>query len=190
MSAFWITLNFVMLLLVFYLILHLYQRIRILEKNRSDDPAVNADRLLSEHIKAVRLENQQLLEQLNTLLTEYNSQQSSKNRTVHSGKNTEHSIETNRTQSGPASTFAETLDSEKEQLQKKEKKQSLNQNLKNKEEWVPPIDDIQDQVEQSPYLQAVKLQEKGYSLTEIAKKMNRGEGEVELLLKLHGKVQS
>lgn len=198
MSAFWITLNFVLVLLALYLIVHLYQRIRLLQQKGSGQSTQEAQQLLAEHIDAVRLENEQFLAEVRALLAKQpieNEEASTTKRTQKTSSRAK--VYTKKTESQAERvnhSFADALNVQNEQLQRTAKSKPSISSATSTEitenEWMPPIDNVKDQVEESPYLHAMKLKEKGYSTTEIAKEMNRGKGEIELLLKLHGKVQS
>ncbi|SFG01193.1 hypothetical protein [Sporolactobacillus nakayamae] len=196
MSAFWITLNFVLVLLALYLTVHLYQRIRLLQQKGSGQSAQEAQQLLAEHIEAVRLENEQFLAEVRGLL----AKQAIEIEKASTSKRTEKmnaQVKATEKKTEPEAvsgnhSFADTLNDQKEQLHKAVKSKPPLSSVSGTEipenEWMPPIDNVKDQVEESPFLHAMKLKEKGYSTTEIAKEMNRGKGEIELLLKLHGKV--
>ncbi|MDN3953977.1 hypothetical protein [Sporolactobacillus laevolacticus] len=195
MTAFWMTLNFVLLLLAFYLILHLYQRIRLLQDK--DQDSQGTQQLLAEHMEAVRLENEQFLSDLRVLLNERASAESVKpsrakrTRKTSKVKNENHEEASAIDSSDKEKKFSAILSQEKEELNKTATTSKQNATSETSaDKWVPPIDDVQDMIEESPYLQATRLKEKGYSITDIAKEMNRGKGEIELLLKLQGKVQS
>ncbi|WP_085523953.1 DUF6115 domain-containing protein [Tuberibacillus sp. Marseille-P3662] len=54
--------------------------------------------------------------------------------------------------------------------------------------WMPPVAEIEEEPSPSVTAQALYLQEQGYSPIEIAKQLNKGAGEIELLLKLHKKM--
>jgi hypothetical protein len=197
LSAFWITLNFVLVLLVLYLILHLYQRLRLLQQRGSGQTAQEAQQLLAEHIEAVRLENEQFLAEVRALLAKQAieiEKAATPKRTQKTNSRSKVSTKTEPEAANNNQSFVEALNIQKEQLQKTEKgKPPVSSTAATeipKNEWMPPIDNVKDQLEESPYLHAMKLKQKGYSTTEIAKEMHRGKGEIELLLKLHGKVES
>lgn len=67
-----------------------------------------------------------------------------------------------------------------------EKKDEEKQPVLKKKDYVPPEAEspIQDQYESSFEAQALSLANKGYHHEEIAKKLGRGKGEVELLLRM------
>jgi len=199
LTAFWVTLNFVLLLLALYLILHLYQRIRILQQDLSSQNIEEAKKTFAEHIEAVRVENEQFLSEVRALLTKHAAEQASVSKTKRTRKTnsrakTAASKQKESDTEGSDQSFAKTLNNAELVQSMREstsKKTDPSVNLEQSNEgWMPPIEDIKDQVEESPYLKAMKLKNKGYSNTEIAKEMNRGTGEIELLLKLQGKVQS
>ncbi|TCP30307.1 hypothetical protein EV207_106130 [Scopulibacillus darangshiensis] len=58
----------------------------------------------------------------------------------------------------------------------------------NSDAWFPHVDDIVDKFEEPLLSKAVKLQQKGYNVTDIAKELDKGEGEIELLLKFNKNV--
>jgi hypothetical protein len=195
LSAFWITLNFVLVLLVLYLTLHLYQRIRLLQQKGSGQSAQEAQQLLTEHIEAVRFENEQFLAEVRALLAKKAieiDKSATPKRTRKTNSRVKASTKTEPEAANNSHSFVEALNVQKEQLQNAAKTKPSISSASATEipgnEWIPPIDNVKDQMEESPYLHAMKLKEKGYSTTEIAKEMNRGKGEIELLLKLHGKV--
>lgn len=75
---------------------------------------------------------------------------------------------------------------EKDQSFKKQMTET-NPSSKEENECMLPIDEIEDIYDFSPAMQAISLANQGLSIEEIAKKMNKGQGEVELLLKFHKK---
>ncbi|MCO7174716.1 hypothetical protein ACFP7A_02575 [Sporolactobacillus kofuensis] len=195
MTAFWMTLNFVLLLLAFYLILHLYQRIQILQKK--DPNSSDTQLLLDEHMAAVRQENEQLLAELRTLLKEQDAKKPRTKRTRKpSPTNKEaHEVPSEENSNLEKKDFSAMLSEETERNKPNAKSVNKSRITSKPEspgtdEWMPPIDQVQDKIEESPYIQALKLKEKGLTATEIAKQLHRGKGEIELLLKLKGKVQS
>lgn len=85
---------------------------------------------------------------------------------------------------------------EKTQTKNEEKETSFNPRIRsqqnrpeideNEETYAPPlIMESEDIMEQSSTAQILSLSKQGYSPKEIAKKLNIGDGEVELLLKFH-----
>jgi hypothetical protein len=187
LSAFWITLNFVLLLLAFYLILYLYQRIKVLQKTRSEQNVQESEQLLAEHIQAVRHENEQFLEAVRELFTNVSTEtreagQDQSDKPIVTAPKTSNGAKKSGTTK--EKTFEAVLNNVGKDQGLGSKKQTGSEP---EHEWMPPIDSIQDHIEESPYVQAMKLKEEGKSITEIAKKMKRGKGEIELLLRMHGK---
>ncbi len=79
---------------------------------------------------------------------------------------------------------------DRKQKEKIEKKATENRPVRQKDDeenlYVPPqVHEQEDTVEQSTTAQVLSLANQGYTAKEIAKKLNIGDGEVELLLKFH-----
>lgn len=170
MSAFWITLNFVLLLLAFYLILYLYQRIKVLQKTRSEQNVQESEQLLAEHIQAVRHENEQFLEAVRELFTNVSTEtreagQDQSDKPIVTAPKTSNGAKKSGTTK--EKTFEAVLNNVGKDQGLGSKKQTGSEP---EHEWMPPIDSIQDHIEESPYVQAMKLKEEGKSITEIAKK--------------------
>ncbi|NSL51157.1 coupling factor for flagellin transcription and translation [Calidifontibacillus erzurumensis] len=72
-------------------------------------------------------------------------------------------------------------------VQKVERTTSINKNNYNEENFVPPVIHQQDKLDQSLESQVVFLFDKGLKVEEIAKKLNKGKTEIELLLKFRSK---
>lgn len=71
-------------------------------------------------------------------------------------------------------------------------KATLHQSPANKREenetkptYVPPLPNEEEQYETSIEMQALKMYKEGYTVTDIAKKLKKGKGEVELMVKFH-----
>ncbi|WP_062197882.1 DUF6115 domain-containing protein [Massilibacterium senegalense] len=69
--------------------------------------------------------------------------------------------------------------------QSKESKKETKEDQTIKKQMVLPVDNVQDIYDFSPSMQAITLANQGLSIEEIAKKMKKGKGEVELLLKFN-----
>lgn len=70
-------------------------------------------------------------------------------------------------------------------LEPKERKKETKEDPAIKEPMVLPVENVQDVYDFSPSMQAITLANQGLSIEEIAKKMKKGKGEVELLLKFY-----
>ncbi|MGM7701199.1 DUF6115 domain-containing protein [Pseudalkalibacillus sp. Hm43] len=53
------------------------------------------------------------------------------------------------------------------------------------EPYTPPVDDTKETFGPSLLSQVLSLKDKGYTIEEIAKKVDKGKGEIELLIKFH-----
>lgn len=193
MSALWITFNFLLTILAFYLILQLYQRIRLLQQTDSKQLLHDVEDIFDAYLEESRKENDRLVANLKEAIEPSARQKSAakKSHPAHSKK-------------------AETIQRPNEQnpipfsqVLKKESERQTQETIhsgdsvktgqaapEEKGEWMPPVEDINDKMEESLFLKAMKLKNKGYTITEIAKELDRGKGEVELLLRFQGKGQS
>lgn len=75
----------------------------------------------------------------------------------------------------------------KQEESSKKQTAEINTSSQGEIECMLPIDEIKDVSDFSPAMQAISFANQGLSIEEIAKKMNKGKGEVELLLKFHKK---
>ncbi|MFX3618485.1 MAG: hypothetical protein ACE3JK_13270 [Sporolactobacillus sp.] len=185
MTALWIVFNFVLILLAFYLILHLYQRIRLLQQSHAEDIAKEIEAAFDVYLEDIKAENAHFAEQLKQMLQEQRTPAGRKNTRKKvqptTAKNEDVSSEIPAQDAGRA--FRDVL-TEQASYQKKS---TDNRQPAASVDWVPPTDQITDALEESPALQAMNLQKKGLSVTEIARKLGRGEGEIQLLLKFQEK---
>ncbi|RYL92973.1 hypothetical protein ABNN70_10195 [Sporolactobacillus sp. Y61] len=185
MIAFWTALNFVLILLAFYLIVLLYQKIRLLHERDPRKFADDLQRAFDTHLKEMREENDRLIREL------AHYQQTETDGRAH---------EVDPTDSGTlkSDSSADAAVVENSKAFRQVLSQSLDANTdggapgpvdspaepgKPQEEWTPPVEGIKDKWEQSVYIRALKLKQEGKTNAEIAKRLNRGEAEVELLLK-------
>lgn len=184
MTAVWVTSNFVLVVLAFYLILHLYQRIRVLEQIKTDRILSDIEEVFSAYLEDVRKENDRLASEVRMMI---------KKDDVLGRK----AVARETKEEGPPETkgFDQVLNEEVTESHGRQKQflqpdGAVSQGKDgNADRWAPPVDGIQDTLEESPLVQALKLEKKGYTVIEIAKKMNRGQSEIELLLKFKGKVR-
>lgn len=190
-TAAWMIFNFVLIILALYLILHLYQRIRVLEQIKTDRIMDNINEVFTAYLEDVRKENDRLASEVRNVM---NKNTVIKEETEAQQNKTAASPFPEREEQAESSGFGQLL---KEKIAEGPSEQNVDQvtdhttaanEAGNLNPWVPPIEKIQDSLEESPFVQAVKLQKKGYTVHEIAKRLNRGEGEIELLLKFRNKV--
>lgn len=190
MTAIWMTLNFLLLILAFYLILQLYQRVKDQQSDAKQETG-DLEKLFAAYLEDIRKENDRVIQ----VLTDSAGKKRPRRKTV-TRKNPSTSPETAEKASADAETASHAISFS--QLLKEEtgnrsqdtktaerKKTAVNENMT--ERWIPPINDISDQFEESLPVRAMKLKEKGYTATQIAKELNMGNEEIELLLKFQGK---
>lgn len=189
MAALWITFNFLLIILAFYLILQLYQRIRLLQQTNSKQLTQEIEDICAAYLEDARAENDRLISTLNeSLKTEPSSRQKSttKRGRPSRAKKTDINPQVEEQDHDQSTPFSQVLKNESA-LQESAVEKKVPTAGREKNEWMPPVDEVSDKVEESLYLQALKLKNKGNTITEIAKELNRGRGEVELLLKFQGK---
>ena len=143
----------------FYIIIVLIQRMNHLRSMTGEDALKDIDKILQSHLDAIRAENQALIED----------------------------IDKNKSKSHFPKPFRrpDTFDMDtpvKEKPIVKEKSEILDR--KKAPQYTPPIEKVVDQVKQTDTAQVLHLYEKGLSSQDIAKKLNIGKGEVELMLNL------
>ncbi|MFT8871340.1 MAG: hypothetical protein ABF868_03505 [Sporolactobacillus sp.] len=180
MTAFWIVLNFVLVLLAFYMILHLYQRIRSLQEIRAEVIAKEMDTSFDTYINEIREENVRLTQDIQKLIQEVRSPE--KRRSTRKRAATGSQPAAHPESSAPFRTILAEQTAAQKGPQATPRPAAAKPALES--EWAPPIDGIQDQFETSPAAEALRLQQQGKSTKEIAKQLGRGEGEIELILKL------
>lgn len=192
MTAIWMTLNFLLIVLAFYLILQLFQRVRVLQTVTKQDTA-DLEKLFAVYLEDMKNENDRVIRAL---------AESAEKKNTNRRKST---VRTARTQSaevvspvpseqvkkGNEVPFHQILKKEETELQKQDRTQTpgTQQTIDEHTEkgWVPPVDEIGDRLEESLPFRALKLKEKGYTVTQIAKQLKMGKEEIELLLKFQGK---
>lgn len=183
MATIWIVLNFVLIILAFYLILHLYQNIRLLQKTSTEEIAKEIDAVFHVYLEDTRAENEKLIVALKQMLQENQTAVKRKPQRKKT-KAPVNAAEKKATELQPE--FKQMLDREIGQADTEQTSARENEHIA-ANDWFPPIDQINDTVEESPTLKAIKLQKQGLTPAEIAKKLGCGEGEVLLLLKMQEK---
>lgn len=178
MTAIWMTFNFVLIVLAFYLILHLYQRIRLIQQSDPKRIADDIQQVFETYLEEVRKENDRLIADLKKSRDNANSGESAVDKVRHvQPPAAAVDRETVPEPAGKDGTFKKILDGQIRHTDKEGGTEDL---------WVPPVDEITDSFEESLFVQAMKMHQEGLTVTEIAKKLNRGKGEIELLLKFQG----
>lgn len=163
---------FCLIIVAFYWILMLTQRIKGLEASEAVSNALEIQDQLDEHLKAIREENARFLKEVEERIKEHND-------TFVEIKRKEHELNatlmSTGVKNGPASSLSkQTTDA----IPGREN-----------ESWAPPVDIEEpiDVMETSLLSRILQLQEDGLSTEKIAKQLSLGKGEVALMLKLHEK---
>ncbi|RYL95318.1 hypothetical protein EWI07_02090 [Sporolactobacillus sp. THM7-4] len=193
MSVIWTAFSFILIILAFYLILHLYQRIRVLEQVHSDRTLQDIEEAFTTYLADVREENDRFAARIQTMMEKrsrsenetmnVNDGQSEAGEEIKPAKDKEPGIPKN------GADFERYLNKQIAASSSPQRQVNAQAGIGSEEDWMPPIEEMHDTVEESLYVQAVKLQKKGYTVTEIARQLNRGKGEIELLLKFQGKLK-
>ncbi|WP_010630930.1 hypothetical protein [Sporolactobacillus vineae] len=190
MTAIWMTLNFLLIVLAFYLILQLFQRVR-LQQSEAKQETGELEKLFAAYLEDLQKENDRFIQALSEATGD---KQVSRRRTaprasrpVRSETAASAPSESGKAEKVPS--FRQILKDETAQQDPVGKKTTRSQPADDHaaDNWVPPVDEIQDQLEESLPLQALKLKKKGYTATQIAKELKTGKEEIELLLKFQGK---
>ncbi|MDD9147039.1 MULTISPECIES: hypothetical protein [unclassified Sporolactobacillus] len=191
MTIAWIIFNFVLIILILYLILHLYQRIRVLEQIKTDRILDDINEAFTAYLEDVRKENERLASKVEILMKK---NAVSPEETEMQGENTAGPLQPEEEKRSETPAFGQLLKEKIAEIPDDGNPAQVADGEASADKtgepasWVPPVDQIRDSLEESPFFQAMKLQKKGYTVNEIAKKMNRGAGEIELLLKFGNKV--
>jgi hypothetical protein len=191
MTAIWMTFNFLLLILAFYLILQLYQRVRLLQSDAKQENG-DLEKLLAVYLEDIRKENDRVIQALTESME---GKRISRRRTATQNKQPQVPETSEKTtpdaeRNSHAVSFRQILQEETgHQTQVKEEAEGRPSAGKDTAtaEWMPPIEGISDQLEESLPIRAMKLKEKGYATTRIAKELKMGKEEIELLLKFQGK---
>lgn len=192
MTAIWMTLNFLLIVLAFYLILQLFQRVRMQQAVTKQETA-DLEKLFAAYLEDMKNENDRVIRAL--------SESAEKKRTgrrksaVRPAKaQSAEPVSSTPLDSGEKGTtvpFHQVLKKEEAGFQEQNRVQTTGTQQAIREHtekgWMPPVDEISDRLEESLPLQAIKLKEKGYTVTQIAKQLEMGKEEIELLLKFQGK---
>jgi ATP/maltotriose-dependent transcriptional regulator MalT len=160
-------------IVTFYIIIVLFQRMNHLKSQPNVDTFTDLDGMLEAHLEAVRAENQTLIDSIDKSRVVYPKPQQQKVETI---------VTTDKIE-------PKSVESPKIETKPVAKKQKQEAPMVKVEEpvYTPPVENIVDQVERSSTAEVLHLHEKGYSSQEIAKKLNIGKGEVELMLNLSRK---
>jgi hypothetical protein len=190
MTAIWMTLNFLLLVLAFYLILQLYQRVRVQQSDTKRETG-ELEKLFAAYMEDMQKENDRVIRALNEA-TEDNRTSRRKtaarvSRPAPADAAASAASDSRKAERTPS--FQQVLRGERAQQEPDGSKttglQPINDHAA--DHWAPPVDDIHDQLEESLPLQVLKLKKKGYTATQIAKELKTGKEEIELLLKFQGK---
>lgn len=190
MITLWVIGSLILHLLTFYIIIHLFQRLGSVQKVDRDQIIQDIEEVFTAYLTDIQEENNRLADELKAFS---GSDRSTRPAGAEEGKSIvqspDHHLEELKGEG--------VIDKKNQTLAKKaapvlpktsggNPRETEKQNME--KTWMPPIDDVQDTFEESLLSKAVKLQKKGYNVTEIAKTLDRGKGEIELLLKFNEKV--
>ncbi|MCI1857915.1 MAG: hypothetical protein LKI80_07085 [Sporolactobacillus sp.] len=173
MTAIFLVFNFLLIVFAFYLIVYLYQRVKLI-RNQNDELKEKIEQVLASSLDAFQKENDRLIEQVRTIIGDKSGKMSKDAKeAAHRGR-TDQSFNhmLNQAVSHPSGWEKKTSPHAAEQAAQTN--------------WAPPIVGIKDRLEESDTVKAMKLKQQGYTVTEIAKKLNKGKNEIELLLKFKG----
>ncbi|MFT8362626.1 MAG: hypothetical protein ABF608_05550 [Sporolactobacillus sp.] len=182
MSAILLVFNFVLILLAFYLILHLYQSIRLLQKTNTEEIAKEIESVFQVYLEDTRTDNRKLLAEISKLVQ--SNSQSSRRKTAKKKPRPAVATQTDTSSNKSDQAFEDIL---AETVEKPAATHAVDKEEAPSIDWMPPIEQIKDTLDESPELQALRLQNQGLTSAEIAKQLGRGEGEVLLLLKMQNR---
>lgn len=169
--AYLLAVSFLLHIITFFLIVVLVQKINI---KKTETEVVEQEKLKREIEDLLIAYTAEMKEENEKLLTKLASKRKSQE----------------QVQSNTIKTY-ENLNSQTETVEMKKRvlpqpKPAIIRNVEIDDTYAPPIvEDTEDRLEQSSTAQILSLSKQGYSVKEIAKKLNIGDGEVELLLKFH-----
>lgn len=191
MITFWVIGSLILHLLTFYIIIHLFQRLNNVQKVDRDQIISDIEEVFTAYLTDIQEENNKLADELKALADRNRSALSAESDQEEAAaapllpnhrpvalKSGNAAPKKQMPAEKPAPALDETGSGSKN-----------SENPSEEPAWLPPVDDVQDTFEESLLSRAVKLQKKGYNVTEIAKSLDRGKGEIELLLKFNEKVK-
>ncbi|RYM07159.1 hypothetical protein EWH99_00360 [Sporolactobacillus sp. THM7-7] len=200
MTPLWLTFHFILIILAFYLILHLYQRIRVLEASDPEKNRREIEEVMSGYLNEIREENDRLAEKVKEREDGGTSRwsgdrQRDRDAREEPAEEDKAGVKSRTAPQDQDGAFEKAL---KKKLtepflqgkKQKGKKTSEASDPKDARTWVPPVPEVHDTFEASLAARAMNLHKKGYTVTEISRQLKRGKGEIELLLKFQGKVRS
>ncbi|MTT32253.1 hypothetical protein GMB86_09580 [Terrilactibacillus sp. BCM23-1] len=159
----WIIFSLILHLLAFYLIIHLVQRLKHLEQQHPEELKREIEETMTAYLTDMEQENDRFIQELN---------KSKKHEVIQSNEPTNHEKQ------------GKAIDG-KDNVMNKSKQQVTYDAVT---DWIPPIKSTNEERHESSLLaKALHLKQKGQSITEIAKALGRGEGEIALLLKINEK---
>lgn len=165
--------NFTLIIIVFFLIILLYlrqSRLLNMENDRASTIKEMED-LLTAYIIEMKDENEKFLKQMNIRdRAKPKKEEKSSTTLIHEKKN-----------ASPQSSSIDLFVGEENPLHLLPKYEENKQDVSNKKEELSVIDE--EETIDSIVNKAMKLQNQGLSINEIAKRLNKGKTEIELLLK-------
>ncbi|MFB4162693.1 DUF6115 domain-containing protein [Alteribacillus sp. JSM 102045] len=171
MTIFLLIISMAFHLLTFFLLILFFHQQQRLKEERRDLYGMREDmeELLESYTKDIKKEN----EELKSLLD----------------KSSSFGVDSDRNPFAEQTNLTSQADLQAEDNgQKPSKKEYISSSPPRPEEYVPPVPEKgKEKIEQSTQAQVLSLASQGYRRDEIAKKLNMGKGEVDLLLKFYNK---
>ncbi|MFD2616864.1 DUF6115 domain-containing protein [Terrilactibacillus laevilacticus] len=159
----WMIFSLILHLLAFYLIIQLVQRLKHVEQQHPEELKREIEEMMTAYLTDIQQENDRFIQELN---------KQKKNEEIKSNKKANHE---------ERDKINDDIDNV---INKSYQQATEDADI----DWIPPIKSTSEEKYESSLLaKALHLKQKGQSITEIAKALGRGEGEIALLLKINEK---
>ncbi|MFC7392574.1 DUF6115 domain-containing protein [Scopulibacillus cellulosilyticus] len=166
MIAAWLVISFICHLTAFYIIIHLWQRVVQMQKYHPETLKKDIEDTLTAYVIEMEEENNRLIKELQFLREKRADDQPIERENNYTLSNPSGKGE-------PPSLKEDTY--QKPVITKRSDEETFPDHL-------PQLENIKDNYEETVAAKALKLMKKGYNVNDIAKELNKGKGEIELLL--------
>lgn len=162
-------------IVTFFWLIVLMQRIRSLQTSQPETAKEEIEETLTAYLLEMKEENDQFLAKFKSMETkEIKPAKDYSNDVIQEGKmGSDQEVTNQQTQNIKAEDLDRLSEAENDSFEEND--------------YDPPISEKKETFKPSTTSEALRLHKEGLNATEIAKKLNKGQGEIELLIKFHQK---